>query len=317
MVTGIAASIQPMQDYLSVQEEVADGLAGGRAVVALESTVIAHGLPYPDNEETALAMEQAVRDSGAIPATIAVIGGKIRIGLSEDERAQLADPSGDVAKLSRRDIAVVLTSGGVGATTVSATMICAHAAGIRCFATGGIGGVHRGADESMDISADLLELARTPVLTVASGAKGILDLPKTREVLETQGVPILGYQTDRMPAFHCRDSGLSADCRVNAPKEAAQIAAAHWALGLGGLLVCNPVPDHAAIASEEMEAWIAAATSQANAEGVVGGAVTPFILSRIADLSKGRSLTANKALLVDNAKLGGEISVAMKREQAS
>ncbi len=308
-----AVSIRPMKDLIVIQEEVSDTLAAGGAVVALESTVIAHGLPFPDNEETVRAMESAVRTSGAVPATIAILDGKIHIGLSDSQRSVLADPNADVAKLSRRDIATCIQSGGIGATTVSATMICAHAAGIRCFATGGIGGVHRGAEVTMDVSADLLELARTPVLTVASGAKSILDLSKTREFLETQGVPVLGYRTDRMPAFHCRDSGLRVDCRIDTAVTAAEVARTHWQLGLGGLLICNPVPKTDAIDGEEMENWIEQATKSAFDAGIHGGAVTPHILSRIADLSGGRSLTANKALLIDNARLGGEIALALSK----
>ncbi len=300
-----------MRDFISLSGPVRNALRDGAPVVALESTVIAHGLPHPDNLEAAAAMEDAVRQAGAIPATIAVLDGRIRIGLSEEDRAKLADPDAAVAKLSRRDLAACLTLNGTGATTVSATMICAHAAGIRVFATGGIGGVHRGAEVSMDVSADLLELARTPVLTVSSGAKSILDLPRTMEVLETQGVPVLGYRTDRLPAFHSRDSGLPVDAALEGPQAAARVARAHWALGLGGLLVCNPVPEEAAIPADEVAAWVDAALAAAEQDGIAGKEVTPYLLRHIASVSGGRSLAANKALLIDNARVGGEIAVAL------
>ncbi|MEC9268913.1 MAG: pseudouridine-5'-phosphate glycosidase [Pseudomonadota bacterium] len=300
-----------MRDLISLSGPVRKALRDGAPVVALESTVIAHGLPHPDNLEAAAAMEDAVRQAGAMPATIAVLDGRIRIGLSEEDRAKLADPDAAVAKLSRRDLAACLTLNGTGATTVSATMICAHTAGIRVFATGGIGGVHRGAEVSMDVSADLLELARTPVLTVSSGAKSILDLPRTMEVLETQGVPVLGYRTDRLPAFHCRDSGLPVDAALEGPQAAARVARAHWALGLGGLLVCNPVPEEAAIPADEVAAWVDAALAAAEQDGIAGKEVTPYLLRHIASVSGGRSLAANKALLIDNARVGGEIAVAL------
>ena len=300
-----------MRDLISLSGPVRNALRDGAPVVALESTVIAHGLPHPDNLEAAAAMEDAVRQAGAVPATIAVLDGRIRIGLSEEDRAKLADPDAAVAKLSRRDLAACLTLNGTGATTVSATMICAHAAGIRVFATGGIGGVHRGAENSMDVSADLLELARTPVLTVSSGAKSILDLPRTMEVLETQGVPVLGYRTDRLPAFHSRDSGLPVDAALEGPQAAARVARAHWALGLGGLMVCNPVPEEAAIPADEVAAWVDAALAAAEQDGIAGKEVTPYLLRHIASVSGGRSLAANKALLIDNARVGGEIAVAL------
>ncbi|MEQ8828494.1 MAG: pseudouridine-5'-phosphate glycosidase [Alphaproteobacteria bacterium] len=300
-----------MRDLISLSGPVRKALRDGAPVVALESTVIAHGLPHPDNLEAAAAMEDAVRQAGAMPATIAVLDGRIRIGLSEEDRAKLADPDAAVAKLSRRDLAACLTLNGTGATTVSATMICAHAAGIRVFATGGIGGVHRGAENSMDVSADLLELARTPVLTVSSGAKSILDLPRTMEVLETQGVPVLGYRSDRLPAFHSRDSGLPVDAALEGPQAAARVAKAHWALGLGGLLVCNPVPEEAAIPADEVATWVDAALAAAEQDGIAGKEVTPYLLRHIASVSGGRSLAANKALLIDNARVGGEIAVAL------
>ena len=300
-----------MLDRLHILPEIDAALAEGRPVVALESTVIAHGLPTPTNLETADAMEQAVRDGGAVPATIAVLDGRIRIGLDADDKARLTEPG--VAKLSRRDLAATLISGAPGATTVSATMICAHAAGIRVFATGGIGGVHRGAQDSMDISADLLELGRTPVLTVSSGAKSILDLPRTLEYLETQGVPVLGYGTDSLPAFHSRESGLPVDRRVDSADDAACIADLHWQLGLGGLLLCNPVPEDAALPGQDVDAWTDAALALAAEAGISGKAVTPYLLSQVAEASEGKTLRANTALLVDNARLGAAVAVALSR----
>jgi pseudouridine-5'-phosphate glycosidase len=305
-----------MLDALTFSEEVADARAAGRPVVALESTVIAHGLPAPDNLETAAAMEAAARDGGAVPATIAVMDGRIRVGLDAAGRARLADPDRSVAKLSRRDIAACLVDGGIGATTVSATLICARAAGIQVFSTGGIGGVHRGAEHSFDISADLAELARAPLVTVCSGAKGILDLSKTREALETLGVPVLGYGTDRLPAFHAAATDLPVDRRVETGAEVAAIASAHWTLGLGGVLVANPVPAAAAIPSTEVDGWIAEALAAAEAEGVSGGSVTPYLLRHIAARSGGRSLVANKALLVDNARVGAAVARALALPRA-
>lgn len=304
-------SILGMRDYISLSGPVRTALRDAAPVVALESTVIAHGLPYPDNLEAATAMEDAVTRAGAVPATIAVLDGRIRIGLSDEDRTRLAGPDAEVAKLSRRDLAACLTLRGTGATTVSATMICAHAAGIQVFATGGIGGVHRGAESSMDISADLLELARTPVLTVSSGAKSILDLPRTMEFLETQGVPVLGYQTNRLSAFHSRDSGLPVDAELDDAATAARVARAHWTMGLGGVLVCNPVPEPAAIPMDEVRDWVDTALAAANQAGIAGKEVTPYLLRHIADASGGRSLAANKALLIDNARVGGEIAAAL------
>jgi pseudouridine-5'-phosphate glycosidase len=312
------ASIRSMlEDRIALSEEVADARAEGRGIVALESTVIAHGLPAPQNLETAAAMEDAVRQAGAVPATVALCEGRIRIGLTEAERARLADPAERPAKASRRDLAALLAAGALGATTVAATMICARAAGISVFATGGIGGVHRGAETSFDISADLTELARTPVLTVASGAKSILDLPKTREVLETAGVPVLGWRTDRFPAFHSRDSGLLLDRRLDEAAAVAETARLHWALGLGGLLLCNPVPEDAALRPEEVSAWLAEAERAAAADDVTGPAITPYLLDRLARASGGRTLIANRALLIDNARVGGAVAAALAVSRAA
>lgn len=295
---------------LDIRPQIAGALAANRAVVALESTVIAHGLPWPENLETAKAMEAAIVAAGAVPATIGIIGGTITIGLEAEELERFARTQG-IVKVSRRDFGSVIAAGRDGATTVAATMICAAQAGIRVFATGGIGGVHRGAKESFDVSADLRELGRTPVLVVCSGAKSILDLPHTLEVLETEGVPVVGYGTDRLPAFHARDSGLDLDQRVDTPAAAAALAGAHWDLGLGGLVVANPVPAGAAIASEVLERWIDDATKAATAQSVAGKDVTPFLLDRLAALSEGKTLAANKALLIDNARVAAEIAGAL------
>lgn len=291
--------------------EVAAALAAGRPVVALESTIITHGMPYPQNLTMARAVEQAVRDGGAVPATIAVMSGRIHIGLTEADLDRLAQTP-DARKLSRADLAACLVTGETGATTVAATMICAHLAGISVFATGGIGGVHRGAELSFDISADLQELAQTPVTVVCAGAKAILDLPKTFEVLETLGVPVIAYGQDNLPAFWSRDSGLLAPLRMDA---AAQIAAAHKmriTLGLpGGQLVANPIPLADEIAAATLAPVIAQALAEAQAQGITAKAVTPFLLSRIFGLTNGASLTANIALVLSNARLAAAIAVEL------
>ncbi len=288
--------------------EVHSALTAGRPVVALESTIITHGMPYPQNLETARRVEAEVRASGATPATIAVMGGRIHIGLSAPELETLAQTQ-DAMKLSRADLAWCLATGRVGATTVAATMICAHLAGIAVFATGGIGGVHRGAEDTFDISADLTELGRTPVTVVAAGAKAILDLPKTLEVLETQGVPVIAFGQDELPAFWSRSSGLRAPLRADT---AAEIAAAHRLrnrLGLaGGQLVANPIPPEAEIPRAEIVPAIEAALAEAQAQGVAAKAVTPFLLSRLYALTEGRSLAANIALVLNNARLASAIA---------
>ena len=299
-----------MTPGLDIRPEVGAALAAGRPVVALESTVIAHGLPYPQNLETARRIEAIVRQRDAVPATIAVLDGRIRVGLGDREIERLATGEA-VAKVSRRDLAAVVARGGYGATTVAATMICAALAGIRVFATGGIGGVHRGGADSLDISADLIELARSPLAVVCSGAKAILDLPRTLEVLETQGVPVIGVGTDRFPAFFVRDSGVNLGARVESPEAAAEVMAAHWRLGLsGGLLLCNPVPQAAALDPTNVDGWIDAALGAAEAAGVTGADVTPFLLDRVSALSAGRSLAANIALLEANAALAAEVAAA-------
>ncbi len=293
---------------LAFSPEVAGARAAGTPLVALESTIITHGMPFPQNVETAARVEEAVRAAGATPATIAVMGGRIHIGLTAGELDRLGRAQG-VAKLSRADLAPCLVSGRTGATTVAATMICARLAGIDVFATGGIGGVHRGAETSFDISADLIELAGTAVTVVAAGAKAILDLPKTLEVLETHGVPVVAFGQDDFPAFWSRSSGLAAPLRMDS---AAEIAAAHRMrarLGLpGGQLVANPIPAAAEIPRDEIAPHIEAALAEAGAQGIAAKAVTPFLLQRIFERTGGRSLAANIALVLSNARLAAEIA---------
>lgn len=301
----------PLADLLVFSPEVASARAAGHAIVALESTIITHGMPFPQNVETARRVEAEVRSAGAVPATIAVMDKYIHIGLTDSQLDTLGQAR-NVMKLSRADLAGCLVSGRTGATTVAATMICAHLAGIGVFATGGIGGVHRGAEESFDISADLLELAATPVTVVAAGAKAILDLPKTLEVLETHGVPVIAYGQDEFPAFWSRGSGLAAPLRMD---RAADIAAAHRMrrrLGLpGGQLVANPIPEAAEIPRAEIMPVIEAALAEAAAKGIAAKAVTPFLLQHIFELTKGRSLDANIALVLNNARLAAAIARAM------
>jgi len=301
------------EDIFSVERGVASALRHGRAVVALESTVITHGLPFPANREAALAMESAIREEGAVPATIAVIDGLIRVGLNPEEIDRLASlPFRSVRKCSRRDFPIVVAVGGNGATTVAGTMIVAHRAGIRVLSTGGIGGVHRG--QPFDISADLVELGRTPVAVVCSGPKSILDLPLTLEVLETQGVPVVGLQTGTLPAFYSRDSGLPIDARVDSPEEAAKIVHAAGRLGMRqGILIAVPVPEADELPFDEAETAIRAATGEAAAQGIRGKALTPFLLKRVSELSRGVSLRANVSLLVNNARVAGRIAGALAR----
>ncbi len=300
-----------MNNVLTYSEEIAAALESGSPVVALESTLITHGFPYPANVETALAMEQAIREEGAIPATIAVLDGRIKVGLGREEIERLAELGQQgVRKCSRRDLPIVVGLRQHGATTVAGTMIVAHMAGIRVFATGGIGGVHRGHPE--DVSADLIELGRTPIAVVCAGAKSILDLPRTLEVLETQGVPILGYGTDTLPAFYSRSSGLPIDQRVDSPQEAAAIIAARDKLGLGhAVLVTVPVPEAEALPQDEAEAAIQEATRLADEAGIHGKAVTPFVLAKVLELTNGRSKQANIAALVNNAHVAAQIAVAL------
>jgi pseudouridine-5'-phosphate glycosidase len=300
-----------MHTSLVASPEVAAALAQGSAVVALESTLITHGLSYPDNAQTALAMEAAVREAGAVPATIAILKGQITVGLSADQIDQLAQmPRGTVRKCSRRDLAIAVGLGEYGATTVAGTMIVAHMAGIRVFGTGGIGGVHRG--HPFDTSADLIELGRTPVAVVCSGAKSILDLPLTLEVLETQGVPVIGYGTDTLPAFYSRTSGLPVDLCIDTPEHAARVIAAVARLGMShGIVFAVPVPEGQELPDEVAEAAIRQATAEADAQGFTGKANTPFMLQRVAELTEGESRRANVALLVNNARTAGQIAVAL------
>ena len=300
-----------MHDRLSPTPEVASALAEGRPVVALESTVISHGMPYPKNLETAKALENAVRAEGAVPATIAVLDGRIRVGLDGDALERLAKGGKSVMKLSRRDLPVALATGVPGATTVAATMIAARLAGIAVFATGGLGGVHRGADTSFDVSADLDELARTSVCVVCAGAKSILDLPKTLEVLETRGVPVLGLGTDEFPAFYSRNSGLPVSHRCDSVHEVAAILRAKWDLGLeGGVVLANPIPEADALDGAAMEQAIAQALSDAEMHGITGKSVTPFLLAALERITGGRSLTANMALIRNNAVTAARLAAA-------
>lgn len=293
---------------LILSPEVAEAHAKGAPIVALESTIITHGMPFPQNVETARRVEAEVRAHGAAPATIAIMDGHIHIGLTDPQLDALGRAQG-VAKLSRADLAACLATGGVGATTVAATMICAHLAGIGVFATGGIGGVHRGAETSFDISADLRELAETPVTVVAAGAKAILDLPKTLEYLETLGVPVIAYGQDDFPAFWSRASGLKAPLRMDSPAPIAAAQRMRARLGLpGGQLVANPIPVAAEIPRAEITPHIEAALAEAEAQGIAAKAVTPFLLQRIFELTEGRSLTANIELVLNNARIGAAIA---------
>ncbi|MGA3018397.1 MAG: pseudouridine-5'-phosphate glycosidase [Bryobacteraceae bacterium] len=300
-------------ERLRIAPEIREALAAGAPVVALETTIVSHGMPYPENVETARALEREIRGRGATPATIAVLDGAIRVGLSEGELDALAQ-GGDVLKLSRNDLAYALATGRRGATTVAATMICAQMAGIRVFATGGIGGVHRGAAQSFDISADLEELAQTGVAVVCAGAKALLDLPKTLEYLETRGVPVVGYRTNEFPAFWSRSSGLRAPLRMDSAAEIAGLLRAKWELGLrGGAVIANPVSEKDEIPAAEMAGCIDRAVAEAARRAISGKGVTPFILSHIAELTGGRSLAANIALVKSNARLGADVAVELQR----
>ncbi len=297
--------------------EVADARARGAPIVALESTIITHGMPFPQNLETVWRVQDAVREEGATPATIAVIKGGLHIGLTEEELEALARAN-DVVKLSRADLAVCLARGGNGSTTVAATMIAAHLAGIQVFATGGIGGVHRGAEDSFDISADLHELAHTPLTVVCAGAKAILDLPKTLEVLETLGVPVIAYGQDALPAFWSATSDLMAPLRMDSPDAIARAHVMRTVLGVsGGQLIANPVPKVASIPHSELEPLIAEATAEADRRGIKGKAVTPYLLAWLNELTQGRTLAANIALIENNARLAGKIAISLKNQTSS
>ena len=298
-----------MNKYLEISPEVKAALAGGKPVVALESTIISHGMPYPQNVETAINVEKIVRENGAVPATIAIIGGKLKAGLSADEIEYLGKKGYDVTKASRRDLPVLVARGEDGATTVATTMIIAAMAGIKVFATGGIGGVHRGAEVTMDISADLEELARTPVLVVCAGAKSILDLGLTLEYLETKGVPVIGYGTDELPAFYTRKSGFGVDYRLDTPEEVAAAFRAKLEMGLvGGMLVTNPIPEQYSMDPAVINKAIDEAVAEANAKGIRGKQTTPFLLAKIKDITGGDSLASNIKLVYNNAALAAQVA---------
>ena len=300
-----------MNKYLDVNPEVAAAIAAGKPVVALESTIISHGMPYPQNVETALNVERIIRENGAVPATIAIIGGRLKAGLTPEEIEYFGKKGQAIAKASRRDLTVLCARGEDGATTVTTTMIIAHMAGIKIFATGGIGGVHRGAETTMDISADLEELAQTPVMVVCAGAKSILDLGLTMEYLETKGVPVIGYGTNELPAFYTRQSGFGVDYRIDIPEELAAAFKASQDLGLkGGMLVTNPIPEEYAMPPETINAAIDQAIAECNAKGIHGKATTPFLLARVAELTGGDSLASNIRLVCNNAKIAAQTAVA-------
>lgn len=301
-----------MNSHLELSPEVAAALAAGKPVVALESTIISHGMPYPQNVETALKVEQTIRDNGATPATIAIIGGKLKAGCTPDEIEYLGKKGTKVIKASRRDLAVLVARGEDGATTVTTTMMIASMAGIRVFATGGIGGVHRGAETTMDISADLEELAQTPVMVICAGAKSILDLRLTLEYLETKGVPVIGYQTEELPAFYTRTSGLKVDYRVDSPEELAAAFRMQQELGLkGGMLVTNPIPEAYSMDPKLINAAIEQALSDAAKQRIKGKETTPFLLAAIKDITGGDSLAANIQLVLNNARLAAQTAACL------
>ncbi len=298
-----------LNPYLDVTPEVKAALEAGKPVVALESTIISHGMPYPQNVETALNVERIIRENGAVPATIAIIGGRLKAGLTEAEITHLGKKGYDVTKASRRDLPVLVARGEDGATTVATTMIIAEMAGIRVFATGGIGGVHRGAEVTMDISADLEELAQTGVLVVCAGAKSILDLGLTLEYLETKGVPVIGYQTEELPAFYTRKSGFGVDYRLDTPEEIAAAFRAKLDMGLrGGMLVTNPIPEEYSMDPAVINKAIDEAVAEAKAQGIHGKQTTPFLLAKIKDITGGDSLASNIKLVYNNAKLAAQVA---------
>jgi len=299
-------------EYLDVAPEAAAALAEGRPVVALESTIISHGMPYPQNVETALTVERLIRENGAVPATVAILGGRLKAGLSPEEIDYLGRTGAGVAKASRRDLPVLVAKGADGATTVTTTMMIAAMAGIRVFATGGIGGVHRGAETTMDISADLEELAETPVMVICAGAKSILDLGLTLEYLETKGVTVIGYGTDELPAFYTRRSGFGVDYRLDTPDELARAFHVKRELGLrGGMLVANPIPEEYSMDKATIDGAIELALAAAKAQGIHGKAVTPFLLARVKDITGGDSLASNIRLVYNNAVLAAKTAAAL------
>ena len=300
--------------YLDVAPEVAKAIAEGRPVVALESTIISHGMPYPQNVETALQVEKIIRDHGAVPATIAILGGRLKAGLTPEEIDYLGRTGSGVTKTSRRDLPVIVAKGMDGATTVTTTMMIAHMAGIQVFATGGIGGVHRGAETTMDISADLEELAQTPVMVVCAGAKSILDLGLTLEYLETKGVPVIGYQTKELPAFYTRHSGFSVDYELDSPEELAAAFRCQREMGLKtGMLVTNPIPEQYSMDADTINSAIDRAIAEAAEQGIHGKATTPFLLARVKDLTGGDSLESNIRLVYNNAALAAETAAELCR----
>ena len=300
-----------MNPYLDVNPAVAQALAEGKPVVALESTIISHGMPYPQNVETALKVEEIIRQNGAVPATIAILGGRLKAGLSPAEIDYLGKQGQKVTKASRRDLSVLVAQGADGATTVATTMMIAHMAGIKLFATGGIGGVHRGAETTMDISADLEELGQTDVMVVCAGAKAILDLKLTLEYLETKGVPVLGYQTQELPAFYTRTSGLKVDYQVDSPEMLAKILKTQHDLGLhGGILVTNPIPEQYSMDADAINAVIDQAIAEAQEKGIHGKETTPFLLAKVKEITGGDSLEANIQLVFNNAKLAAQTAAA-------
>ena len=303
-----------MNKYLDIAPEVAEALAAGKPVVALESTIISHGMPYPKNVETALEVEKIIRENGAVPATIAIIGGRLKAGLSADEIEYFGKKGAEIAKASRRDLPVLVARGQDGACTVTTTMMIAHMAGISVFATGGIGGVHRGAETTMDISADLEELGQTPVMVVCAGAKSILDLGLTLEYLETKGVPVIGYGTEELPAFYTRKSGFGVDYRLDTPKELAAAFHAQRAMGLkGGMLVANPIPDAYAMDADVISSAINQAVAESREQGIHGKATTPFLLARVKDLTGGDSLESNIQLVFNNARVAAKAAAELAR----
>ncbi|MCR5684100.1 MAG: pseudouridine-5'-phosphate glycosidase [Lachnospiraceae bacterium] len=298
-----------LEDCLYVSEEVKEAVASHKPVVALESTIISHGMPYPKNVETALNVEKIIRENGAVPATVAVIKGKLTVGISPDEIEYLGKKGTAVAKASRRDLGTLISKKDDGATTVTTTMIGASLAGIKVFATGGVGGVHRGAEVTMDISADLEELSKTPVMVVCAGCKSILDLKLTMEYLETKGVPVIGYGTDELPAFYTRKSGLKVDYRLDTPKEVADAFLAQQTLGIGGgMLVANPIPEEYSMDPDYIESIIEKAVEECNKLGIKGKETTPYLLDKIQKLTGGDSLAANIQLVYNNARLGAKIA---------
>ena len=301
-----------MNKYLDLSQEVAEALAVGKPVVALESTIISHGMPYPQNVETALRVEQTIREGGAVPATIAVIGGRLKAGLTGEQIEYLGRKGRDVIKASRRDLPVLVARGEDGATTVTTTMIIAAMAGIKVFATGGIGGVHRGAETTMDISADLEELAKTPVMVICAGAKSILDLGLTLEYLETKGVPVIGYGTEELPAFYTRRSGFKVDYRIDTPEELAAVFRTKLEMGLeGGMLVTNPIPEEYSMDPDRINSAISQALEEAASQGIHGKETTPFLLARIKDITGGDSLASNIQLVLNNARLAAKTAALL------